>query len=55
MTEEIEKRIKMMGLRKDFLAKKIGVSQSMFSHFLAGRRNLSDAKIADLKKYLGIS
>jgi len=55
MTEQIEKRIKMMGLKKSYVAKYIGASSSEFSHFLSGRRDLNETKLVNLKKYLGIN
>ena len=55
MTEDIKKRIRMMGLKKSFVASKIGASSSELSHYLAGRRQLNTEKLYQLKKYLGLS
>jgi antitoxin component HigA of HigAB toxin-antitoxin module len=55
MTEDIKKRIKLMGLKKAYVAEKIGASSSELSHFLAGRRRLNTQKLYQLKKYLGLN
>lgn len=54
MTDEIKKRIKLLGLKKSHVAKKIGASDSEFSHFLSGRRGLDELKLISLKKYLDL-
>jgi transcriptional regulator with XRE-family HTH domain len=54
MTEEIKKRIKMLGLKKAHVASKIGASPSELSHFLNGRRGLDENKLFALKNYLAI-
>ena len=54
MTEEILKRIKMLGIKKSHVASKIGASNSEFSHFLSGNRSLDSSKLVLLKKYLDI-
>jgi len=54
MTEEIKKRIKLLGLKKSHVAKRIGASNSEFSHFLSGRRGIDPAKYAELIVYLGL-
>lgn len=55
MTEDIKKRIKLLGLKKSHVAKKIGASDSEFSHFLSGRRSLDSLKLTALKLYLGLN
>ena len=55
MTEEIKKRIKLLGLKKNHVAQKIGASNSELSHFLSGNRKLNDDKLFALKKYLGLN
>jgi transcriptional regulator with XRE-family HTH domain len=55
MTDEIKKRIKLLGLKKSHVAKKIGASPSELSHFLSGRRNIDGNKLFALKSYLGLN
>jgi transcriptional regulator with XRE-family HTH domain len=55
MTDEIKKRIKLLGLKKSHVAIKIGASSSEFSHFLSGNRNLSAEKLTALMLYLGLN
>ena len=54
MTEDIKKRIKIMGLKKAYVAQKTGLSSSELSHFLCGRRQLNSEKLYKLRKYLGL-
>lgn len=54
MTDEIKKRIKVLGLKKQHVAGVIGASSSELSHFLSGNRGLAFDKMAKLKSYLGI-
>jgi|WetSurSiteA1Bulk_404760.scaffolds.fasta_scaffold37129_1 transcriptional regulator with XRE-family HTH domain len=54
MTDQIKKRINLLGLKKSHVAEKIGASRSEFSHYLSGRRNLNSYKLEILKKYLDI-
>jgi plasmid maintenance system antidote protein VapI len=51
---EIQDRIKLMGYKKKFLASKIGVDPVTFSYFLNDKRKLSESKVIDLKRYLGL-
>jgi plasmid maintenance system antidote protein VapI len=51
---QIKERIQLMGYKKKFLASKIGVDPVTFSYFINGKRKLSDNKVIDLKRYLGI-
>lgn len=55
MTEEIEKRIRLLGLKKSHVAKKIGASSSELSHFLSGKRKLNENKLFALRNYLGLN
>jgi len=55
MTDEIKKRIKLLGLKKSHVATKIGASPSELSHFLSGRRGIDDNKLFALKSYLGLN
>lgn len=54
MTEDIIKRIRLLGLKKSHVAKKIGASNSELSHFLSGRRGIDPLKLVALKKYLDL-
>ncbi|MFA5431987.1 MAG: helix-turn-helix transcriptional regulator [Candidatus Paceibacterota bacterium] len=55
MTEEIKKRIKLLGLKKSHVANKIGATPSEFSHFLTGKRGIDPNKLFALKNYLGLN
>ena len=55
MQEDIEKRIKLLGIKKTHVAQKIGASPSELSHYLSGRRDLSPEKKERLKMYLSIN
>lgn len=52
--EKIKKRIELMGLKKGHIAKVIGTSQQMLSHYLNDRRNLDEATVIKLKQYLNL-
>jgi transcriptional regulator with XRE-family HTH domain len=54
MTDEIKKRIKMLGLKKEHVAKRIGASPSELSHFLNGKRGIDPLKLTELKNYLNL-
>jgi predicted transcriptional regulator len=45
----LEQQIKDKGLKKSWIASKIGVSNPMFSMFLSGERNLPEEKIRQIK------
>lgn len=53
-TEQVNKRIKIMGLRKSHVADKIGVKPSALSHYLNGNRGLTPEAKTALKNYLGL-
>lgn len=38
--EEVKKRIELLGIKKNHVAKTIGVTPVEFSHFMSGRRDL---------------
>lgn len=42
------------GLKQRFIADKIGVSETMFSHQIAGRRRMNNEQIKTLAKLLKI-
>jgi plasmid maintenance system antidote protein VapI len=50
----IKSAIQSRGLKKKWLAQKIGVSQPTISLFLNGERNLSEPKYVALSKLLGV-
>ena len=50
--EKVKQRIKARGLKKSFVANEIGLSAVMFSYYLNGKRNLSEEKEFNLKRYL---
>lgn len=52
--EQVNKRIKIMGLRKSHVANKIGVKPSALSHYLNGTRGLSSESETALRNYLGL-
>lgn len=52
--EIVKRRIKTLGLKKSFLADKIGVTSVMFSYYLSGERKLSKEKENKLFKYIGL-
>jgi len=54
MTEEIKKRIKLLGLKKSHVAEKIGASNSELSHYLTGQRGLNADKLTKLRNYLDL-
>jgi|TARA_R110001592_G_scaffold9870_1_gene51852 hypothetical protein len=53
-TSKVENRIKLLGLKKSFVADKIGVSNVWFSYYLNNKKELSDEKKLLLKSYLGL-
>lgn len=52
--EQIKQRIKALGVKKSFVAEKIGVHNVVFSYFLNNKRKLSAEKLTELKNYLGL-
>jgi len=50
--DEVKRKIKEKGLKKSFVADKIGVSVVMFSYYLNKQRNLSEEKEQRLKTFL---
>tara|TARA_R110002012_G_C11459235_1_gene592598 strand:- start:552 stop:719 length:168 start_codon:yes stop_codon:yes gene_type:complete len=52
--ETVKNRIKQKGLKKSFVAEKIGVTNVMFSYFLNDKRNLSLDKELKLKELLNL-
>lgn len=52
--EQVNKRIRMLGIRKSHIANKIGVKPSALSHYLNGNRGLKPEATTALKNYLGL-
>ena len=50
---KLSEYIAAKGLKASYIASEIGVSPSMVSHFLAGRKNFSGKNVAKLQKILG--
>jgi plasmid maintenance system antidote protein VapI len=46
--------IEELGLKKVYVAKKIGITKVHFSYFLHGKRNMSPDKMEKLHQILGI-
>lgn len=51
--EEANKKIKLMGLKKSHVAKRIGCRVDELSHFLNGRRGLRPEVKQELINYIG--
>lgn len=54
LREQVENRIALMGLKKEHVAKRIGLDKVRFSQTLSGKRNITDQEIVALKLYLGL-
>ena len=54
LSKVLKKWIKSQGVKQKWLAEKLGVSESMLSNFLAGRRKLSLETLGQLQKITGI-
>jgi hypothetical protein len=52
---KIESRIKIMGLKKSFIASIIGLDPVRYSQTMSGKRNITPIELGKLKSYLGIS
>ena len=52
--DQVNKRIKVMGLRKSHVADKAGIKPSALSHYLNGSRGLNPETETALKNYLGL-
>ena len=52
--EQVEKRIKMLGIKKIHLANKIDCSPTELSYFLKGKRELRVESLTKLINYLGL-
>ena len=52
--EKVKDRIKLLGLKKQHVADRIGVSLATLSHYLNGRRDLENNTKESLRLYLGL-
>lgn len=52
--EKIEKRIRMMGLKKEYIAKQIGLDKVRFSQSMADKRKFTSDEISALYRLLGL-
>jgi len=52
--QKAKERIESMGIKKKHVAKRLGVTDVMFSYYLNGKRNLIEAKETELLKILQI-
>jgi plasmid maintenance system antidote protein VapI len=55
MQDKINKRIQFLGLRKNHVAKRIGVTPAELSHFLNKRRKLREDAEFKLIQLLGLN
>ena len=51
---KIEKRIASMGLKKEYVAKQIGLDKVRFSQTLSGVRKITNDELSALYRFLGI-
>lgn len=49
---ELQDRIKRIGVKKQFLAMRVNVTPYHFSHWLAGRRDLTDYEVNEIEKII---
>lgn len=54
LREKIEKRISSMGLKKEHIAKQIGLDKVRFSQTLSGKRKITSDEQSALFRILGI-
>jgi len=52
--DKAKERIKILGLKKQHVAERIGVKLSTLSHYLNGRRDLEYTTKEMLRRYLGL-
>ena len=52
--KKAKERIESMGIKKNHVAKRLGITDVMFSYYLNGKRNLSALKESELLKILQI-
>jgi transcriptional regulator with XRE-family HTH domain len=54
MIDRIEKRLEQLGITKQHLAKKAGMSPSQLSHVLSGDRDFKPEQETIVRNYLGL-
>ena len=54
LREKIERKISLMGLKKEHVAKQIGLDKVRFSQTLSGKRKITSDEQAALFRFLGI-
>jgi predicted transcriptional regulator len=52
--EAVNKRILSMGLKKSYVANRIGISAVHFSNYINGKNNLSVDRETELKAFLSL-
>jgi predicted transcriptional regulator len=52
--EKVKDKIEELGVKKSFVAKKIGITNVMFSYYLNGRKSISKEKEFELQKFLNL-
>jgi len=54
MIDKIEKRLKLLGITKQHLARKANMSPSQLSHVLKGARNFTPDQETKIRNYLSL-
>jgi hypothetical protein len=54
LKEKVEKRIVQLGLKKEHVAKQIGLDKVRFSQTLSGKRNITPSEYSALVNYLSL-
>lgn len=52
LKQELQEYVQARGIKYKYIAQKIEVSESMLSHFKAGRKNLSTDKLMRLQQII---
>lgn len=53
LKKELDLYVKKNGIKYRYIAKEIGISESMLCHYRKGRRNLAQEQLQQLQKILG--
>jgi predicted transcriptional regulator len=54
LRQKVEQRIRNLGLKKVYVAERIGLSKVTFSQTLSGKRKLTDMEYTGLKNLLAL-
>lgn len=54
LKDKIERRIQLMGYKKEFIAKQIGMDKVRFSQTLSGVRKIKSDELSALLRFLGL-